>query len=101
MDIKKNDNVIVIAGKDRSKRGKILRTFPKKDLVIVEGVHLNKKHERPKRSGKKGQVVDMAMPVHVSNVALFCSSCDRGVRFSIDRTKKEWTRMCKKCKKAL
>ena len=70
MKIKKNDNVVVIAGKDKGKISKILRAFPKADLVIVEGVNMRKKHERARKSNTKGQIVEKAMPVHVSNVML-------------------------------
>jgi large subunit ribosomal protein L24 len=70
MKIKKNDNVIVIAGKDKGKTGKIARAFPAKDLVIVEGVNMKKKHQRATKSNSKGQIVEKAMPVHVSNVML-------------------------------
>ncbi len=70
MKIKKNDNVIVIAGKDKGKTGKIARAFPAKDLVIVEGVNMKKKHQRATKSNSKGQIVEKPMPVHVSNVML-------------------------------
>ena len=70
MKIKKNDNIIVIAGKDKGKTAKVLRAFPKADLVIVEGVNMRKKHERARKSGSKGQIVEKAMPIHVSNVML-------------------------------
>lgn len=70
MHVKKGDNIIVITGKDKGKSGKILRAFPKLDRVLVEGVNLKKVHERAKSSGKKGQVVEKAFPIHVSNVRL-------------------------------
>ena len=70
MKIKKNDNVIVIAGKDKGKTGKITRALPAKDMVLISGINMHKKHKRPTKSGEKGQVVDQAFPVHVSNVML-------------------------------
>jgi large subunit ribosomal protein L24 len=70
MKIKKNDNVIVIAGKDKGKTAKVMRAFPKADLVIVEGVNMRKKHERARKANSKGQIVEKAMPIHVSNVML-------------------------------
>jgi large subunit ribosomal protein L24 len=70
MKIKKNDNIIVIAGKDKGKTAKVLRAFPKVDLVIVEGVNMRKKHERARKANSKGQIVEKAMPIHVSNVML-------------------------------
>ncbi len=70
MKIKKNDTVIVIAGKDKSKTAKVLRAFPKDDMIIVEGVNLHKKHERARKSNSKGQIIEKALPIHVSNVML-------------------------------
>jgi large subunit ribosomal protein L24 len=70
MKIKKGDNVIVIAGKDRGKTGKVAKALPKKDKVLVEGVNVQKRHVRAQRSGAKGQIVEKAMPIHVSNVMI-------------------------------
>ena len=70
MKIKKNDNVIVIAGKDKGKTSKVLKAFPKKDMVLVEGVNVVKKHQKATRSNSKGQVVEKPSPIHVSNVKL-------------------------------
>jgi len=69
MQIKKGDNVKVLVGKDAGKSGKVLRAFPKMDKVLVEGVNLKKRHQRARRQGAKGQVVEVAAPIHVSNVA--------------------------------
>lgn len=70
MHVKKNDNVIVIAGKDKGKSGKILRAFPKENRVLVEGLNLKKVHERSKKKEGKGGVIEKAFPIHVSNVKL-------------------------------
>ena len=70
MKIKKNDSVVVIAGKDKGKTGKVAKAMPKDDSIIIEGVNLKKKHERARKSGSKGQIVERAMPIHVSNVML-------------------------------
>jgi len=68
MKIKKNDQVQVIAGKDRGKKGKVLQALPDKNKVVVEGVNMMAKNVRPKRSGEKGQVVRYNAPIDVSNV---------------------------------
>ena len=68
MKIKKNDNVIVLTGKDRGKTGKVLRAFPKLERVFVAGINIHKKHERPRKSGQKGQTIEKEAPIHVSNV---------------------------------
>ena len=70
MIIKKNDNVIILTGKDKGKTGKVVKSIPRAGKVIVEGLNLFKKHMRPRKEGQKGQVIDQAMPIDVSNVAL-------------------------------
>lgn len=70
MHVKKGDNVIVLAGKDKGKTGKILRAFPQQNLVLIEGVNVKKVHERPKKSGTKGTIIEKNFPIHVSNVKL-------------------------------
>jgi len=68
MHVKKGDNVKVLAGQDKGKTGKILRAFPKLDKVLVEGVNTKKIHQRAKKSGGKGTLVEKFSPIHVSNV---------------------------------
>ena len=90
LQIRKGDVVEVIAGKEKGKRGTILEADPRRRRVIIENVNLSKKHQRPKPirdSGRLGQpqmepggVVDLAMPLPVSNVMLVCPSCDRPTR---------------------
>jgi large subunit ribosomal protein L24 len=70
MHVKKGDKVIVLAGKDKGKSGKILRAFPKEDRVLVEGVNMKKVHERAKKTGAKGSIIEKNFPIHVSNVKL-------------------------------
>ncbi len=71
MKIKKGDNVIVIAGKDKGKTGKVLKAFPKLNKILVEGVNIHKKHQKKRTSDSKGQVVDKAMPIDASNVLIY------------------------------
>lgn len=70
MKIKSKDNIIVIAGKDKGKTGKVIRAIPREDKVIVEGVNIKKKHQKASGKGQKGQVVEFAAPIHVSNVMI-------------------------------
>lgn len=71
MKIKKDDNVIVISGKDRGTQGKVLKALPAKNMVLVEGVNMKKRHQKPRKQGQKsGQVIEKALPIHVSNVML-------------------------------
>lgn len=68
MKLKKGDNIIITTGKDKGKKGKIIRVLVKKNKVIIEGLNMTKKHQRPRKSGEKGMMIDMAMPIHASNV---------------------------------
>lgn len=68
MHIKKGDNVLIIAGKDKGKKGAVIKSLPKEDKVIVAGVNVAKKRTRPRKQGEKGQTVEKTMPIHVSNV---------------------------------
>jgi len=97
MRIRKGDNVMVISGKDRGKSGKVLKIFPLRNAVIIEGANIRKKHTRSKREGQKGQVIQMPMPINISNVMLICPTCNkpRRVGYKIFENKK--TRICKKC----
>ena len=84
MKIKKGDKVIVITGKDRGKTGSVTRAFPKMDRVLVEGVNIKKKHQKP-RGNRKGEVVEQVTPIHVSNVMLIDSKTGKGTRVGILR----------------
>lgn len=70
MKIKKGDNVIVIAGKEKGKKGVIARVLRAENKVIVEGLNISKRHTRPAKAGEKGGIVEKAMPIHASNVKL-------------------------------
>lgn len=98
MKIHKGDNVIMLSGKDRGKKGKILAVLSKENRVIVEGLNLIKKHTRPRKQGQKGQIISKERTVSVSSVALVCKSCGLPTRvgYKIEGDKK--VRICKKCK---
>lgn len=68
MHIKKGDTVLILSGDDKGKTGKVLKAFPKEGKVVVEGINTVKKHERAKKQGQKGQVVDRPMPMYASKV---------------------------------
>jgi large subunit ribosomal protein L24 len=97
MKIKKGDQVVMIVGKDRTKRGKVIKVLSKEAKVVVEGLNLLKKHLRPRRSGEKGQIVTISRPVSISNVKLICPHCNQPTRigYNLDETGKK--RRCKKC----
>jgi len=97
MRLKKGDNVKIISGKDRNKTGKITHVFPEKNRIVVEGINVHKKHSRSKKQGQKGQIIQMPMPIHISNVMIVCSTCGKATRINIKKTEKEKIRTCKKC----
>ncbi|OHA92816.1 MAG: 50S ribosomal protein L24 [Candidatus Zambryskibacteria bacterium RIFCSPLOWO2_12_FULL_39_45] len=68
MNVKKDDKVIVLTGKDKGKTGTVVKSFPKENRVIVSGVNILKVHQKPRKSGEKGQILDKTMPIDVSNV---------------------------------
>lgn len=99
MKIKKGDNVIVITGKDKGKSGSVEKVFPKKDLVLVSGVNMVKKHQKSRKSTGSGQIVEKAMPIHISNVCISVSGKKSRVGFEIKGDKK--VRVTKKNGKTL
>ena len=97
--IRKNDNVLVVTGKDRGKRGRVLRVAPDKNRLVVEGVNLIKRHTKP-NPGKqiKGGIVEREAPVHASNVQLVCPECGAQTRIGhkmLGDGRK--VRICRKC----
>ncbi len=97
MKIKKNDIVLVISGKDRAKKGKVLEVFLKQKRIIIEGINLRKKHVKPRKTGEKGQIVEMPAPIHISNVKLVCVKCGKAARIGYRTVEKGKYRVCKKC----
>ncbi len=97
MKVKKGDRVEVLAGKDLGKRGEITRVLPDDDRVIVDGVNRAKKHQKATRATMQGGIIDKEMPMHVSNVGLVCSSCDRPVRLGYRLAQGKKVRICRKC----
>ncbi len=97
MKLKKGDRVRVIAGKDLGKDGVIMRVLPAKNKVIVEGINMAKRHQRPTRATMQGGIIDKDMPIHASNVALICGSCGATrTGYRLVEGGKE-VRVCRKC----
>ena len=97
MNIKKNDTVIVLSGKDKGKKGKVLVAMPSENKVVVEGVNVATCHTKPRKQGEQGGIVKRETPIRTCKVALYCEKCGKGVRVGhkIDGDKK--TRICRKC----
>jgi len=97
MKIKKGDTVLIISGKDKGKKSKVLEAFPRQKKVTVEKVNIVKRHRRPRREKEKGQIVEVPKPIDVSNVKLICPKCSQPSRIGYKLTKKVKYRICKKC----
>ena len=100
--IKKGDTVEVIAGKDLGQQGAVLRVLPKFDRVVVEGVNIAKKHQKPRQAGNQqtqAGIIEFEAPLHLSNVMLVCTQCKNATRVNF-RLNEEGhkVRVCKKCK---
>ena len=96
--IRKDDMVMVLAGKDKGKKGKVLCVFPLDSRVIVENTNLVKKARRRTQQDQKGGIVDIEAPIHMSSLMLICKQCNKPSRFKINVLKDgSKTRECKKC----
>ena len=96
--VKKNDTVIVLAGKDRGKQGKVLRVNPSKGTAIVERANFQKKHTRPNpQKNQKGGILERESPIRVDKLQVICPNCNEPSRLGSHRTADGQTRFCKKC----
>ena len=101
MKIKKGDQVQVIAGKDLGKVGEVTRVLLARDRVIVDGVNVAKRHQRATKATMQGGIIDKDMPIHVSNVAIVCTSCGKHTRIGYRIDGDDKVRVCRKCGKDL
>lgn len=98
MKIKKGDKIIVIAGKDRTKSGKVLKVDRKNSKVIVEKINLITKHTKPKQENQAGEKIQVPAAIDISNVKLICPKCAKPSRIGKQTINKKNVRICKKCK---
>lgn len=96
MKIKKGDKVLVVTGKDKGKSGVVDTVLPRDNKVIVEGVNIRKKHQKPRRGGEKGRIIEKPMPIAASNVMLIDPKTGKRTRIGIVRTSSGRTRVAKK-----
>lgn len=101
LHVKKGDKVEVISGKDKKKQGKILSASPKTGKVLVEGVNIIKKHTKGTQANPAGGIIQKEAPIDASNVLLYCSKCEKGVRYGIKIEGDKKLRVCKHCGKEL
>lgn len=100
--VKKEDTVLVIAGKEKGKKGRVLAVLPSKEGVIVEKINIIKRHMKPNRKYTQGGIIEKEAPIHISNVMLLCPKCNKPTRIGnkiLDGGKK--VRVCKKCQEVI
>lgn len=97
MKIRKNDNVIVIGGKDKGKKGKVRFVFPEDERVMVEGVNMIKKHSKAKGVARQAGIIEREAPISISNVMLVCNKCDRPTRVGFRMVDDKKVRVCSAC----
>ena len=97
MKLKTGDNIQVMSGKEKGKKGKITKVYPEDLLVIVEGVNIKKRHRKATKSGEKGQIIEKQNPIAASKVQLVCGSCNKITRLGYKMEEKNKIRICRKC----
>ena len=97
MNIKRDDKVVVLSGKDKGKEGKILVSDPKAMKVIVEGVNVATKHQKPRKQGEEGGIIKVETPIYASKVQLVCPKCGKATRVGHKVEGDKKVRVCKKC----
>ena len=97
MRIRKGDIVKVIAGNDQGKEGEVLKVLPEASKIIVKGVNMLTRHQRPTARQREGGIIEREGPIHISNVLLVCPECDRPTRVGFKITEGEKLRVCKQC----
>ena len=102
MKIRKDDTILVIAGKDKGKRGKVRSAYPKDERLLVEGINFIKRHTRARGQARQAGIIELEAPIHVSNVMLLCNRCNRPTRVGFrslgDGSK---VRICRSCREVI
>ena len=97
MNIKRDDKVIVLSGKDKGKQGKVLIADPKAMKVVVEGINVATKHQRAQKQGQEGGIIKVETPIYACKVQLVCPKCGKATRVAHKVTGDKKVRVCKKC----
>jgi large subunit ribosomal protein L24 len=102
MQIKKNDNVLVISGKEKGKKGRVIAVYPAENRLLIEKLNMIKRHTRPTQQLRQGGIVEKEGPISLSNVKLICSKCDKPTA-AARKTLEDGTRLrvCKNCNETL
>ncbi|MCL2821159.1 MAG: 50S ribosomal protein L24 [Oscillospiraceae bacterium] len=98
MHVKANDTIIVLAGRDKGKQGKVMSADPKAGKVLVEGINVAKRHKKPRKQGEPGGIISKETPIYANKVMRICPKCNKQTR-PAHRINKDGTkvRVCKKC----
>ncbi len=97
MNIKKDDKVVVLSGKDKGKQGEVLVAEPKTGKVVVKGVNVATKHQKPRQQGQEGGIIKVETPIYASKVQLVCPKCGKATRVGHKIADGKKVRVCKKC----
>ena len=97
MNIKRDDKVIVLSGKDKGKEGKVLSVDPKAGKLIVEGVNVATKHAKPRKQGEQGGIIKVETPIYACKVQVLCPKCGKATRVAHKLENGKNVRVCKKC----
>ena len=97
MRIKKGDNVEVLSGNDKGKKGEVLEVLPKDNKIIVKGVNVRKKHVKPRKQGDEGGIISVECAINSSKVNVVCPKCGKATKVGYSEEKDKKIRVCKKC----
>ena len=97
MNIKKNDTVVVLSGKDKGKKGKVLESMPASGKLVIEGINVATCHVKPKKQGEEGGIISREIPIYASKVMPVCPKCGKAVRVGHVEKDGKMVRVCKKC----
>ena len=97
MNIRRDDRVVVLSGKDKGVEGKVLKADPKAGKVVVEGVSVATKHQKPRKQGEEGGIIKVETPIYASKVMVVCPKCKKPTRVAHKLTDGKKVRVCKKC----
>lgn len=101
MKLKRGDDVIVVKGKDKGKRGKIEKVIKTENLILLPGINLYKRHYKSRTQTKPSEIIEITKPLLVGSVALICPNCHKQTRIGFKIVNKEKIRICKKCNKKI
>ena len=102
MQIKKNDNVMVVSGKEKGKRGRVIAVYPATNRLLIEKLNMIKRHTRPNQQMRQGGIVEKESPISASNVKIICTKCDKPTSVSRhEQGEGSRVRVCKNCNEAI